>query len=71
MYSFQEKKQNYPYLKRFGFKQSDLKKVTVILRQNAYELFRRLEYKTGGKNEPWAVTLPLGWTLNGPVPTSD
>ena len=71
LYNVQEMKQTYPYLKCVGFKQIDLKKVAIILGQNAYELIRPLEYKNGGENQPWAVRLPLGWTVSGPVPVSE
>ena len=68
VYNVQEMKETYPYLKCVGFKQIDLKKVPIILGQNAYELIRPLEYKNGGENKPWAVRWPLGWTISGPVP---
>ena len=61
-------KEKYPYLKCVGFKQIDLKEVAIILGQNAYELIRPVEYKNGGENKPWAIKLPLGWTVSGPVP---
>ena len=63
-----EMKEKYPYLKCVGFRQIDLKKVAIILGQNAYELIRPVEYKNGGENKPWAIKLPLGWTVSGPVP---
>ena len=71
VYNVQEMKETYPYLKCVGFKQIDLKKVPIILGQNAYELIRPLEYKNGGENKPWAVRLPLGWTISGPVPVNE
>ena len=49
----------------------DLKEVKVILGQDAYSLMRPLEYKYCGNNYPWAVKVPLGWTLSGPVPNSE
>ena len=54
-----------------GFKENDLKKVTIILVQNAYELIRPLEYKSGGEKKPLSVKLPLGWTVSGPLPVSE
>ena len=45
--------------------------MNIILGQNAYELIRPLEYKNGGVIKPWAVKLPLGWTVSGPVPVSE
>ena len=71
MYNVHEMKQKYPYLKSVGFKKIDLKKVTINLGQNAYGLIRPLEYKSGGENKPWAVKLPLGWTVNCPLPVSE
>ena len=68
VYNVQEMKAKYPYLKCVGFKQIDMKKVAIILGQNAYELIRPVEYKNGGENKPWAIRLPLGWTVSGPVP---
>ena len=68
VYNVQEMKEKYPYLKCVGFKQIDLKKVATILGQNAYELIRPVEYKNGGENKQWAIKLPLGWTVSGPVP---
>ena len=59
VYNVQEMKHKYPYLKCVNFKEIDLKKVNIILGQNAYELIRPLEYKNGGVNKPWAVKLPL------------
>ena len=54
-----------------GFKEIDLKKVTIILGQNAHELIRPPEYKSGRENKPWAVKLPLGWTVSGLSPMSE
>ena len=68
VYNVQEMKEKYPYLKCVGFKQTDLKKFAIILVQNAYELIRPVEYKNGGENKPWAIKIPLGWTVSGPVP---
>ena len=65
MYNVQEMTQKYPYLKYVGFKEIDLKKVIIILGQNAYQLIRPMEYKSGGENKQWAVKLPLGWTVSG------
>ena len=61
MYDLCEMKKSYPYYQ----------KVKVILCQNAYEISRPLEYKNSGRNKPWAVKLPLGWTVSGPLPKRD
>ena len=71
VYNVQEMNQKYPYLKCVGFKEIDLKKVTIILGQNAYELIRPLEYKSGGENKPWAVRLRLGRTFTGLLPVRE
>ena len=42
--------------------------VKVILGQDAYHLIRHLEYKSGGRDEPWAVKTSLGWTVSGALP---
>ena len=39
--------------------------VKVILGPHAYDLIRLLEYKSGDRNEPWAVQTSLGWTVSG------
>ena len=64
-------KTQHPYLKWVSFKSIDLKVVKIILGQNAYELIRPLECRSGGANKTWAVRLPLGWTVSGPVTISD
>ena len=42
-----------------------MKDVKVILGQDAYHLIRPLEYKSGDRNEAWAVKTSLGWTVSG------
>ena len=64
-------KKNYPYLNCVAFTEINLKKVKVILGQNAYEHIRPLEYKCEGRNKRWEVRLPLGWTVSGPLPTRE
>ena len=49
VYNVQEMLQKYPYLKCVRLKEIDLKKVTIILSQNALELIRPLEYMSGGE----------------------
>ena len=70
VYIAQEMKLKYPYLNCVAFNEIDLK-VTIILGQNAYELIRPLEYKSGGENKPWAVKLPLSWTVSGTLPVKE
>ena len=45
--------------------------VKVILGQDAYHLIRPLEYKSGDRNEPWAVKTSLGWTVSGALPKAE
>ena len=53
-----------------GFNEIHLK-VTIILGPNAFELIRPLGYKSGGENKPWAVKLPLSWTVSGTLPVKE
>ena len=68
VYNVIELSKRYPYLSCIRLKKIDLKDVKVILGQDAYSLIRPLEYKYCGINSPWAVKVPLGWTLSGPLP---
>ena len=45
--------------------------VKVILGQDAYHLIRPLEYKSGERNQPWAVKTALGWTISGALPKKE
>ena len=45
--------------------------VKVFLGQDAYHLIRPLEYKSGDRNEPWAVKTSLGWTVSGALPKAE
>ena len=42
--------------------------VKVLLGQDVFSLIRPLEYRYADNKQPWAVRLPLGWVLSGPVP---
>ena len=44
--------------------------VKVILGQDAYHLIR-LEYKSGERNQTWAVTTALGWTISRALPKKE
>ena len=70
-YNFHEVKIQYEHLTDLPDKTMAMKDVKIILGQDVYPLIRPLEYKTGGCNEPWAVTTELGWTLSGPLPKSE
>ena len=71
VYNVIELSKRYPHLLCIRLKKIDLKEVKVILGQDAYSLIRPLEYKYCGNNYPWAVKVPLGWTLSGPLPNSE
>ena len=71
VYNLTELKQKYPHLKCVPFKEIDLSKIKVILGQNAYEMINPIDYKKAGRHKPWAVRLPLGWTVSGPLPTNE
>ena len=71
VYNVIELSKRYPHLSCIKLKKIDLKDIKVILGQDAYSLIRPLEYKYCGKNSPWAVKVPLGWTLSGPLPNSE
>ena len=45
--------------------QVSMRDVKVILGQDAYHLIRPLEYKSGDKQQTWAVKTTLGWTASG------
>ena len=71
VYDLIELSKRYLPLSCIRLKKIDLKDVKVILGQDAYSLIRPLEYKYCGNNSPWAVIVPLGWTLSGPLPNSE
>ena len=48
VYIVREKRHKGAYLKCVRFTEINLNKMTIILRQNAYEMIRPLEYKRGG-----------------------
>ena len=70
VYTVQEIKEENPFLKCVSFKQTDLKKIMIILGQNAYELIRIVEEENCGEYRPWVIKLPFGGTVSGPVPLS-
>ena len=71
VYNVTELSKGYPHLSCIRLKKTDLKDVKVILGQDAYSLIRQLEYKYCEKISPWAVKVPLGWTLSGLMPNSE
>ena len=70
-YNFHKLKIQYEHLTDLPDEIMAMKEVKIILGQDVYPLIRPLEYKTGGRNEPWAVKTELGWTLSGPLPKSE
>ena len=67
-YDFTKMKEKYTYLKNLPDIKVSMKDVKVILGQDVYHLIRPLEYKSGDRNEPWAVKTSLGWTVSGALP---
>ena len=70
-YDFREMKETYAYLNNLPDIKVSMADVKVILGQDAYHLIRPLEYKSGEKNEPWAVKTSLGWTVSGALPKTE
>ena len=70
VYHVIELSKRYPPLSGKKLKKIDLKDVKLILGQDAYSLISPFEYKYYGNNSPWAVKVPLGWTLSSPQPNS-
>ena len=58
-------KENYAYLDILPDIKVSLADAMVILGQDAYHLIRHLDYKSIGRDEPWAVKTSLGWTVSG------
>jgi hypothetical protein len=69
VYDVKKLKQEYPHLDCLSSENVDLSRVKVLLGQDAFHLIRPLEYKSSNDKSPWAVRLPLGWTLSGPLPS--
>ena len=71
VYDFKELKRNYDHLSELPDIQVSMRDVKVILGQDAYHLIRPLEYKSGDKQQPWAVKTTLGWTASGALPKNE
>ena len=71
IYDFTKMKENYVYLNNLPDIKVSMADVKVILGQDAYHLIRPLEYKSGGRDEPWAVKTSLGWTVSGALPKKE
>ena len=44
--------------------------IEMILGQDVYHAIRPLQYFADKKCSPFAVRLPIGWALSGPLPSS-
>ena len=71
IFDFTKMKENYVYLNHLPDIKVSMADVKVILGQDAYHLIRPLEYKSGGRDEPWAVKTSLGWTVSGALPKKE
>ena len=71
IYDFTKMKEIYAYLNSLPDIKVSMADVKVILGQDAYHLIRHLEYKSGGRDEPWAVKTSLGWTVSGALPKKE
>ena len=57
-----------PHLKVIKADVIDYSKIGVILGQDVYSAICRIGYQTSDNRLPWAVKLPIGWVLSGPLP---
>ena len=71
IYDFTKMKETYVYLNNLPDIKVSMADVKVILGQDVYHLIRPLEYKSGGRDEPWAVKTSLGWTVIGALPKKE
>ena len=71
VYDFTKLKKIYSYLNKLPDIKVSMADVKAILGHDAYHLIRRLEYKSGDRNEPWAVKTSLGWTVSGELPKTE
>ena len=70
-YDLRPLKRKFGYLSCIRQNTIRLAEVKVILGKDAFPLICPVAYKNGGVNTPWAVKLPLAWTISGPLPTSE
>ena len=70
-YDFRKLKEEYQYLYDLPNIKVSMTDVKVIFGQDAYHLIRPLEYKSGERNQPWAVKTALGWTISGALPKKE
>ena len=70
-YDLRKLKEEYQYLSDLPNNKVSMTDVKVIFGQDAYHLIRPLEYISGERNQPWAVTTALGWTISGALPKKE
>ena len=56
-----------PHLKVIKADVIDYSKISVILGQDVYSAICPIGYQTSDNHLPWAVKLPIGWVLSGPL----
>ena len=57
-----------PHLKVVVADLIDYSKIEVILGQDVYSAICPVGYRTSDNHSPWAVQLPIGWVVSGPLP---
>ena len=63
--------ETYPHLAVLDPVRYSYGEIEMILGQDVYNAIRPLEYFSADKNcSPFAVRLPIGWVLSGPLPSS-
>ena len=65
-FNYNNMRRKYSHLDVLPDNNMDLKKVKVVLGQDNYHFLFPVVYRTGKRNEPWAIKTKLGWTLSGP-----
>ena len=70
IYEFAKMKENNAYLTDVPDIKASMTDFKVILGY-VYHLIRPLEFKSGDRDEPWAVRTSLGWTVSGALPKTN
>ena len=70
-YDYKNWKKRFAHLKPLPSITFTLSDVKLILGQDCYPLIRPLEYQWESYKLPWAVRIPLGWTISGPLPSAE
>ena len=66
-YNYNKLKQSLNHLSVLPYKSFNLMEVGMILGQDAYDLQRPSDYKTGTQSEPFSALTELGWVVSGPM----